>query len=375
MRYVIATSYIKFFLLIMVISLFFDAFQDIKGKKKLYYTITVCTVFFVVMGFRYYGMGNDTPSYYMMFKRIGNAKSISNYVKDSSIESGYVYYNYLLSLISDNPRILFVVTAAIVSLALGFFVYRNVSNPGVFFCMMVGLLRFDFLLSAMRQTMATVFLFFAIDALIRKKRVLFILLSLIGTQFHNAAWAMLATLPLLWNNESEQKDGNFFTYVVIFAVVVISSVFFESVWNRLLVFFPKYDYYTGGALTDGEPRLAIFLKIIVYTVIFLVPKLYAHNHAGNRSLYNVGEKMSILHIAMYVIAANATALARLAGVFSFFAIAHFSNSFRNNTSNEKLLLLLLSMLGAFVYGLVVVILKTPEWQTTYPIFLQFESVF
>ena len=375
MRYVIATSYIKFFLLIMVISLFFDAFQDIKGKKKLFYTITVCTVIFAVMGFRYYGMGNDTIGYYTMFLRAARTNDIVKHVEGSATESGYLYYNYFLSLISDNPRILFVGTAAIVSFALGFFAYRNVSNPGVFFCVMVGLLQFDFLLSAMRQAMATVFLLFAIDALIRKKRVLFIILSLIGTQFHNAAWAMLLTTPIFWRNDNEQKEGNSLVYVVIFGVVVICSLFFSSVWNRLITIFPKYDYYTGGARTDGDPRLAIYLKIIVYTVIFVTPKIYKHNDADSICLDNIGEKMSILHIAMYMLASNATALARLSGVFSFFAIAHFSNSFRNNTSNEKLLLLLLSMLGTFLYGLVIVVLKTPEWQTTYPIFLQFESIF
>ena len=151
--------------------------------------------------------------------------------------------------------------------------------------------------------------------------------------------------------------------------------FFEGVWNKLLEIFPKYDYYTGNERTDGEPRLAIFLKIIVFTVIFIAPKLYKHKIAENTELYNIGEKMSLLHMAMYVIAANATALARLSGVFSFFAIAHFSNSFKNNTSSEKLILLLLSLAGALLYGLVIVVLKTPDWQTTYPIYLQFESVF
>ncbi len=375
MRYPIATSYIKFFLLIMVISLFFDAFQDIKGKKKLFYTITICTVFFAVMGFRYYGMGNDTVNYYIMFLKTANTNDIVRFVKDSGIESGYLYYNYLLSLISDNPRILFVVTAAIVSFALGFFAYRNVNNPGVFFCMTVGLLLFDFLLSAMRQAMATVFLLFAIDALIRKKRVLFLIMCLIGTRFHNATWAMLLVSPLFWNNSNEQKKGNSLTYVIIFAVVVVCSLFFDSVWNRLITIFPKYDYYTGGARTDGEPRLAIFLKTVVYAVIFIVPKLYKHKPAESKEIYNIGEKMSLLIIAMYMIAANATALARLAAVFSFFAVAHFSNTFKNNISNEKLILLLLSLAGAVLYGLVIVISKTPEWQTTYPILLQIESIF
>lgn len=375
MTYYIAMSYIKFFALILVISLVFDAFQDIKGKKKLFYVITMCGIFFTVMGFRYYGMGNDTLSYYRMFLQTANTNSIAKYVETSNVESGYLYYNYLLSLISNNPRILFVVTAAIVSFALGFFAYRNVSNPGVFFCMFVGLLQLDFLLSAMRQALATVFLFFAIDALIRKKRILFIILCLFATRFHNAAWAMLAVCPLFWNNSKEQKEGNGLTYIVIFVMVGICSMFFDDIWNRLIEIFPKYDYYTGGERTDGELRLAVFLKIIVYMVIFIVPKLYKHKPAENTELYNIGEKMSILHIAMYMLAANATALARLSGVFSFFELGHFSNSFKNNTSDEKLTLLLLALAGAFLYGLVIVILRTPEWQTTYPIYLQFESIF
>jgi hypothetical protein len=375
MRYLIATSYIKFFLLILVISLFFDAFQDIKGKKKLFYTITVSTVFFAVMGFRYYGMGNDTISYINMFLWTGNTKSITEYVKATSIESGYLYYNYLLSLISDNPRILFVVTSAIVSFALGFFTYRNVNNPGVFFCMMVGLLQFDFLLSAMRQALATVFLLFAIDALIRKRRIFFVIFCLLAIQFHNAAWAMLLVSPIFWDSGNEQKEGNYLTYIIIFTVVVACSLFFDSVWNKLLEIFPKYDYYTDTERTDGEFRLALLLKIVVFIVIFVATKFYKHKPTENRALYNVGEKITLLHIAMYMIATSATALARLASVFSLFAIAHFSNSFKNNISSEKLTLLLLSMLGTFLYGLVIVILKTPEWQTTYPIILQFESIF
>ena len=241
--------------------------------------------------------------------------------------------------------------------------------------MMVGLLQFDFLLSAMRQAMATVFLFFAIDALIRKKKVLFVIFCLIATRFHNAAWAMLLASPILWNNNNEQKEGNYLTYIIIFAVVVACTLFFDSVWNKLLEIFPKYDYYTDTERTDGEFRLALLLKIVVFIVIFVATKFYKHKPTENRALYNVGEKITLLHIAMYMIATSATALARLASVFSLFAIAHFSNSFKNNISSEKLTLLLLSMLGTFLYGLIIVILKTPEWQTTYPIILQFESIF
>ncbi len=375
MSYYIATSYMKFLGLIFVVSLIFDAFQDIKGKKKLFYVIAICAIFFTVWGYRYYGMGNDTVNYYNMFSLISRTSSIERYVENTDVEAGYLYYNYLLSLISKNPRILFVVTAAIVSFSVGFFAYRNVSSPGVFFCMFVGLLQFDFMLSAMRQALANVFLLFAVDAIIHNKRKLFIIFCLVGTRFHNAAWAMILVSPLIWNNDNEEKQGNVFTYIIILAVVAVCGLFFDSVWNRLLAIFPRYDYYNGSELTDGEPRLAIFLKIIVYMVIFIVPKIYKHKPAENRALYNVCEKMSVIQLATHLIASNATALARLTGNFTVFALAHFSNTFRDNTSNEKLMLLLLSLLGSFFYGLVIVILKTPEWQTTYPIFLQFESIF
>ncbi len=373
MGYYIGMSYLKFFSLILIITIVFDAFQSITGKKKLCYVISVFAIFFVVMGFRHYAMGSDTASYYVMFWSVSTTSDIVKYAEVSDIESGYLYYNWILSCISDNPRILFVVTAAIVNFALGFFVYRNVSNPGIFCCIFVTLLQFDFFLSAMRQAMAVAVLLFAVDALIRKNRMRFVLLSLFATVFHNAAWIMLLFSPFLWNNNSEKDEKSIWFYVTIAVICIFCLFFFDKVWEILLNIFPKYDYYNDSEMADGEPRLAIYLKILVYALLFLVPKLYKKDKEENRGLYNVGEKLSLLQVVMYVVAVNATALARLAGCFSVFALGHFSNSFKRNTSNEKLRFWLIVLMCTFVYGLIILIYRTPEWQTTYPIMLQIEK--
>ena len=375
MGYYIAMSYIKFFFLIFVISLIFESFYDIKGKKKALYLSVVFGIFFIVMGFRHYGMGNDTANYYAMFLRIARTNSIERYIESSDVESGYVLYNWLLAQISNNPRILFVTTSAIICISLAIFVYRNVSHPGVFCCLFVGLLQFGFFLSAMRQAIAVSILLYAVDALIRKRRLLFVLLCLLAARFHNSAYAMLAMSMLLWNNESKAENGNVITYIVMFVVVVVFSVFFDRVWNGLLSIFPKYDYYTGTELTDGEPRLAIILKVAVYILLFISPKIFKFKYEEKIELYNVGQKMSLIQIAMYMIASNATALGRLAGIFTVFAVAHFSNSFPRRMNRENIIFLLVTLAFVFLYGLIIVILKTPDWQTTYPIHLQFESIF
>ena len=163
--------------------------------------------------------------------------------------------------------------------------------------------------------------------------------------------------------------------IAILVAVVVFTVLFDRIWNVLLSIFPKYDYYTGSELTDGEPRLAIILKIAVYMLLFIFPRMSKFKFEEKIELYNMGQKMALIQIAMYMIASNATALARLATIFSVFALGHFSNSFPKSIDKENVKFLLVTLTLVFLYGLIIVILKTPEWQTTYPIRLRLESIF
>ena len=336
-------------------------------KKKKYFVIVTFFAFFMIMAFRNRYMGNDTPGYIALFKKIASFDNPEKYIESSSVEAGFVWYCWLISRFWGE-RALFVITSAFVNFCVGRFVYKYVKYPGIFCCLFVGLMQFDFFMSAMRQSISVAILLLAFEKIDKNKKISFLFLWYVAYQFHNSAIIFLLIAPFLFKTKSDKKfDNSFGTYMLLFIGVLFVSFFFDKVFETVLQIFPKYNNYMDSELSDGEMRLAVILKVAVFATIFLVPKLYKNGFITNIKLYNLGEKLSIINLAMMIIASNATALMRFVGTFGVYALMNFSNCFEKISQDEKKLLLLLTLTCGFIYGLILVVYKTPEWQTTYPI--------
>lgn len=321
------------------------------------------------MAYRKWDMGNDTVSYIHIWEHISETSySLREYLANTSIEPGYVIYNWILLKISDNPRFLFIVTSAFVNYSIGRFVYKHVDCPGIFICFFIGFTQLDFFLSAMRHSIAIAILLFAFSSLIEKKNFRSILFFLIATSFHNAIWIFAIVYFFTKSSEKDKQSKNsFMIYYALFVVVFVCLFFFDNILGLLLNWFPKYSYYNNSKMFDGEPRLAIVLKIIVYSIIFVVSKLFCEKNNKTITLHSEGEKLSVINIALYIISNKATALTRLSSNFILFATMHYSNCVAKTDKKRKIILTIISVFCIFMYGLVIIVLKTPDWQTTYPI--------
>ena len=139
--------------------------------------------------------------------------------------------------------------------------------------------------------------------------------------------------------------------------------------NLLLKIFPKYQYYVAGAYMDGQARLAIVLKIIVYALMLVLPRWVSNRNgkaaqnAVELSLY----RMAVVNIVILIAANQATILTRIAGIFSVYAITEFSEQVAqlNYRNNRKIITVAAVILFA-LYGVIITIYRTPAWQTTYP---------
>lgn len=370
-NYIAAMSYIRFYFLIVFLALLFGAFGEMKRNKKKNYVTLTFLIFFIVMAFRSEYMGNDTTSYIALFKRISTIKSPQEFINISDVEAGYIRYCWLISRFWGE-RALFVISSAIVNFSVGRFVYKYVKYPGIFCCLFVGIMQFDFFLSAMRQSLSVALLLFAFDKIVENKKISFFILWYIAFQFHNSAIIFILIAPFIFKTKQEKLSTNLGLYFFLFITVFIASFMFDNVFEKILSIFPKYNYYINTELTDGETRIAVYLKIIVFALLLFVPKIYKYNLIKDIKIYNYGEKLSIINMSIMIVALNATALMRFTGTFGVFAIMQFSNSYEKATNEDKKILTVLSVLCFFVYGLVLVVLKTPEWQTTYPIIFSFK---
>lgn len=325
-------------------------------------------ILFVLMAFRDKGMGNDTASYTAMFNVLSDFANPLDYIRNSITEAGYLCYCWLLSRLVDNARILFFVSSAFIIGSLGRFANKYVDNVGLFYCLLVGTLYFDFLLSAVRQGMAIAILLFAFDYLIARKPVPYYALCILAVLFHNSSIVFLLLYPL-FSAKNMAKKQSFVAHLTIFTVAFCSGFVFDSILIWLLRWFPKYSYYLGSVLFDGELRLAVILKFLVFLLLLVVPIVVRKKPSIEPLRDNAAKQMAKINLAIIVVASNATALMRFSSSFSPFSLMYYSNSVGRirSPNRDKAWLTLFTLVAFYFYGLTLVVLKTPEWQTTYPI--------
>ena len=208
--------------------------------------------------------------------------------------------------------------------------------------------------------------------LIEKKLLRFVVLVILAAQFHAVAYVFLLTWPMLWWFEehrvnSLKKKWKFERLMAVCAVGIVLLMW--PMINFLLRMFPKYQYYVAGAYMDGQARLAIVLKIIVYALMLMVPRWIKNQkwEAGQSVVELSLYRMALVNIVILIAANQATILTRFSGIFSVYAVAEFSEqaSKLKRGKNRKIVTVAALILFA-LYGVIITIYRTPEWQTTYP---------
>lgn len=361
--------YTALVLVTLVISLGFSAFLPMNSKiKRIYLSITLGIFAFMTM-FRAETVGNDTLDYIQTFNLTAHSGDILAFINDSAIEPGYLAWNWIISCFIDKPQALFIVSGLVFYLSLGRFVNKWMPAPGLVIYALVAMHLFDGYLSTMRQTLALAILLFAFDFAYSKKPLPFILLCLFATQFHMAAFLFLFVYPIKNVNPTfRTKASKVGVALLVVGAVGIAMFAFDNILSFLMDVFPKYQYYLGGKSVDGETRLATLLNIAVYSLMLIIPKLMKSRNVefSDEKAVATFKRLSLFNIIILVLSMNATIFTRFTGLFTLFSTGDYSTAVARLERREHILFVLLSVLLLYAYGLVIALLKTPEWYTTYP---------
>lgn len=358
----------------IIIAYLLDAFKKIPNNKKIIYLFFALLPLMIMTMFHSINIGNDSKEYVYFFNQL-KFMSLENALNFSRFENGYVIFTYLLTKISDDPQIIFVVEGAFIYLSLARWLNKWCKAPGLFICLLVNMLVIDGWMSMIRQALAMAILFYAFDAIIESKPIKFIFITLFAAQFHNVGYAFLIAYPVInhmskKHQAKKKKIMDKFNILIIF-IGLISTIIITPLINYLISVFPIYQYYVNGAYMDGETRIAVVLKIIIYGLMIIVPLIIARRTffkdelLGNniKNLY----RLAFANIFFLLLALKATIFMRIVGIFSIYAVLAYSESIcLNNYKQNRQIMILLTIVCFVIYGLSITILKTPEWQTTYP---------
>lgn len=354
----------------VMLALITGAFQKMKSQKKLWYLVLALLPLALMTMFRAGSIGNDTQGYIDYFDSI-KSLSLSQALDNTRFEKGYILLNYILSRISKNSQILLIASGAFSYFSLSRWIYKWSAAPGLILCLAVEMLYIDSWMNIVRQAIAFFILLFAFDDLVERKFWRFLVITVLAAQFHNAAYAFLLAWPVAHLLRSIKRNSvaaeKRFQKYVLFAGV-LAFFFISPLLNQLINLFPVYSYYVAGEYMNGEARLAVILKIVVYGLMVYIPSfLGKKNIEKTQTSQMVIHRFAVLNIAIMLLANRATVFMRVANIFSFYALPDYIESVNGieYRANRKILIVF-TLIAFAVYGLVITLLKTPEWQTTYP---------
>lgn len=358
----------------ILMAFFMGAFHPMENAKKKRYLFLALFPLAAMTMFHSENIGNDTRAYTDLFEAV-KEMTLKMALSDGRFEKGYMLFTYVLTRLFSSRQSVLIAEGAIVYLSLARWLNKWCKAPGLFVCLIVEMLEIDGWMSVLRQALAMAILFFAFDALVEKKLLRFYILVVLAAQFHAVSYVFLLTYPMLWwfreyklgQARQLKKNWDYEKLMIVCAIEI--TLLLQPMLKLLLRLFPKYQYYVSGAYMDGQARIAIVVKIIIYGMMLIIP-LWIRRiwNKGREGTYDVAlYRMSIANIVLLAAANQATIITRIAGMFSIYAILGCSEqvAMLQYGKNRKLLTAAILILFA-LYGMIVTVYRTPAWQTTYP---------
>lgn len=229
-----------------------------KNKRALAFFFLLFTLMIM---FRHESVGNDTRNYIYIFEKISNMSWSE--IRNESLETGYLYFNKIVSLFSKEPQVFFSVAAVATSIMI-YPTYKRLcvdsSLTIVLFCIMS---TFVMMFSGVRQMLAIGIGFVAYEFTRNKKLIPFILCVILAISFHTSAFMLIFMYPLF-----HAKITKKWLLAVVPALGVI-FVFNKQIFSFLNLIISRFTRFEGVATSTGA--FTMLLLFVIFTVFaFLI---------------------------------------------------------------------------------------------------------
>ena len=261
--------YVYFALALIVPGLYW-VFRKNEKRNDLVLLIT-CGSMFVLLCLRNPFGFYDLPTYAVFLDSTKDVTFIemlkgTRFIHTHSIvglESGYCWFNWILSHLGANIYILLCVHAAFVSASLFFFIRKFSLSPAfsLFFYLCIGgLTDHTYIL---RQSFAFAILLFAVTFVIDRKPVKFLLLVLLAAWFHRTALSFLLIYPVSYVKLTRKTAliGIGLSLSMLAVIPLISS----SVIPWVFRLFGK-EYYLTISEIDFKEMLVVLTGMLLFVV-------------------------------------------------------------------------------------------------------------
>lgn len=298
--------------------------------------------------FRGMQIGNDTAAYAYYFSVFREGIDLQ-----SRFEIGYQVSCLLIGKLTADPLIFFWVYATAVYGAIGVYIFRYSRNPAIA-QLFVLTICFSPFTNILRQSVASMIVLFAYQALKKGNRKTFVLLVLLAVTFHTTALA--AALLLV-----AERLAVFGRHALVLAALVAGLAVSGVLSTALMQVLPSYAHYFDGAYADGG-WAAVSAEVLRNAIFFVIA-----TRAIDRGVAR-GELVRAVFLLLLVVSAlgySINLFTRGSQYFLTIGLFELPNILYESRLPRRALVLLLLSAGLVASFLTILALR-PEWNHLYP---------
>ena len=339
-------------------------FFSLSGKDRKPVFVISLFLLWILASFRTEIVGNDTGEYIRIFKESGNMLADGS----TRFEFGYVYFNYLVSQITTQPRFFFIVTNIFIFFTYGHFMWKYSQRPKLTLVLFF-LIVFGSIVNILRQIIAICILLYSIEALLENKKIRFVFLVLLATFFHTTAILFFVVFPLYIYHVRVNKRVMF-----LFAIISVSSyIVFASLLSIAFSYFPMYEYYSLGKYFEGGMRMASVVKVCFSVFVISLGYIAYAKYAtpqwkcsieGRR--YNLLLLLELVAVVINVMSLKVNLIDRLSLYFTALSFVLISNAIQLLPVKNRRFITVLILFVYISYSCITILYR-PDWNKVYPI--------
>lgn len=262
------------FVVLLLVPVLMQHFSLVGGIEKNNKKNTIALTFFflfltILVAFRHESVGNDTRNYILFFNQYTQMswseilKGALNFGKEA-LEFGFLLFNKIISLFSQESRFYITVTAIIVS-AMIYPTYKRLCiDPSLTIVLFCTMSTFVMMFSGIRQMLAIGLGLIAYEFTRNKKPIPFILSVLLAITLHTSAFMLIFMYPLY-----HVKITKKWLYFVVPGLLIV-FIFNEQFFSTLTYIIEKYTKYEGSITQTGAYTMLLLFTIFA-VFAFIIP--------------------------------------------------------------------------------------------------------
>lgn len=318
---------------------------------------------FFITAFRNISVGNDTYVYARAFDLLDTTNTLRNLIVNSRFESGFNIVEYAFKWVGADYYVMQVCISIFIYFSLGRFIFRYSTNPWITMFVFVTTRDMFGPMNTIRMWMAISVLLFSIDAIIGRKLLRFILLTILASMFHFSA----LIFPIAYFLYKVKIDFRIISITLILStsILLLGRSFFQWLSTQI----NRYSGYLNSQYFDVSDNIAIYLELLLnltyYCLLYFIHKKMAALGVETTGVDQLAYLAALLSVAMSIIGLTNAITSRVTAYFSIFLIVSLPNALhRVQRKNRAILIPAFILLMTLQF--VIVITLRPHWSGIIP---------